>query len=216
MNVIENAIILATTYKAYLLGGRNLECSPEPSAKYRTAVPDYKLRDIAELVEKKKNIKGDILEVGVWRGGVGILLGSLIKNVPIYLVDTFSGIPSVSPKDTYHEVKDFDDCSFEEVSNIFKDLNMANVFVLKGEFPLELAGSFEDKKFSIVHLDVDTYKSYKECLNFLYPKLTKDGIILLDDYLESSCAGATLAINEFSNETNIDILLYNHTYYIEK
>ena len=39
----------------------------------------------------------------------------------------------------------------------------------------------KNKKFSLIHIDVDLYKPTFDSLSFFYPKLCKGGVILCDD-----------------------------------
>lgn len=52
------------------------------------------------------------------------------------------------------------------------------------------------KKFCFVHLDVDLYKSTKDCLEFFYPRMVRGGIILTHDY-NYVFKGVKKAYNEF-------------------
>ena len=50
-------------------------------------------------------------------------------------------------------------------------------------------------KISFLHLDLDVYEPTKFVLNTLYNKVSKNGVILIDDY--GQVQGATKATNEF-------------------
>ena len=54
----------------------------------------------------------------------------------------------------------------------------------------------------LLHLDCDLYQSYKDSLEFLYPKVVRNGIIAFDEYVNEEWAfpGAVKAINEFFGE----------------
>jgi O-methyltransferase len=80
------------------------------------------------------------------------------------------------------------------VKNYLKDYQ--DVYFYKGLFP-STATAVEDKRFSFVHLDVDTYESTRSCLRFFYPRMNRGGIILSHDYI--SAAGVRKAFDEFFN-----------------
>jgi hypothetical protein len=189
--------------------------------KARTILNPQMLDSIIDLCIKYNNIDGEIVEVGVWRGSVAIIFGEIFNKKTIHLFDTFEGIPYSNEFDNIHRQGDFGKLdrnplnytSFDEVVetlSIYKNIN-----VYKGIFPKETACNIENKKFSIVHLDVDVYQSYKESLEFFYCRMNSGGIIMLDDYLISSCAGATKAINEFCNDKKMNIDKYNEVYYLK-
>ena len=67
---------------------------------------------------------------------------------------------------------------------------------------------------SFLHLDVDLYQSYKDCLEFFYPKLLKGGIVTFDEYTVDyelkkkkgwSFSGAKTAIDEFVEKNNLKL-----------
>ena len=55
-------------------------------------------------------------------------------------------------------------------------------------------------KISLLHLDLDVYEPTILSLNLLYNKVSKGGIILIDDY--SQVKGATKATDEFIKKRN--------------
>jgi hypothetical protein len=166
-----------------------------PDLLIRSAIGKEKGCALYDLILQYSNIIEDVAEVGVWRGGSAIMLGELLPHKTVYIFDTFEGIPYKHPNDNYHVEKDFDDVRLDEVVETLSE--WPNVDIYKGIFPSETGHIIEDKKFSIVHIDTDMYESYKDCLNFFYDKMNVGGIVLLDDYGESSTQGATIATDEF-------------------
>ena len=62
------------------------------------------------------------------------------------------------------------------------------------------------KEISLLHLDCDLYKSYKESLEFMYPKVVQNGIIVFDEYLDQkNFPGAIKAIDDFFGQKIQDI-----------
>jgi len=41
------------------------------------------------------------------------------------------------------------------------------------------------------------YESYRQCLEFFYPRMASGGIILLDEYKDPPWPGCTQAVDEF-------------------
>ena len=187
----------------------------KPHLVFRSAINTEKLPSMYDLISQRVNLEGDVVEVGVFRGGVGIMLGDMLPNKNIYLFDTFEGIPEVCDKDNFHLVTDFNDVDYEEVKKTLSE--WSNIKVYKGFFPNKQSNQLlSNKKFSIVHIDTDTYNSYINCLEFFYPRMVSNGLILLDDYNESSCEGATLATNEFIENKPENIQNLGRQYYIIK
>jgi O-methyltransferase len=75
--------------------------------------------------------------------------------------------------------------------------------VTKGYFENTLKVSKVDK-ISLLHLDVDLYGSYKDCLTRFYHKVMPGGVILFDEYKQKNTQevfpGAAKAINEFFSD----------------
>lgn len=196
--------------------------------KIRTLIPSNKLNSIVELGNSVVNLQGDVCEVGVWRGAVGIVFGEIFTDKAIYLFDTFEGIPFHDEKyDNVHRKGDFGlgdrdpahgriwYADYDEVKDTLSIY--PNISIHKGIFPQETVEVIRDKKFCFVHIDVDIYQSYKECLEFFYPRMVEGGLIALDDYAVTSCEGASIAVDNFCKENNIKLDIHNdNQYYIRK
>ena len=146
---------------------------------------------ITELLKSIKN-RVCIAEVGTGGGGSADPLTDNYDG-EVYLFDTFEGLPHEDPQDNYHHSGEMK-FSEEIVREKYKDKK--NVIITKGVFP-QTASVVADKLFLFVHLDVDMYRSYKECLEFFYPRMIPGGIIVFDDYGAPTCLGAKIAIDEF-------------------
>jgi O-methyltransferase len=170
------------------------------------------LNNLYELFNQFSDIDGIAVEVGVWRGGIARLMADTIDK-DLYLFDTFSGIPYKSDKDNFHEIGHFKETDIEFVKEFVG--NKEKVHIYQGIFP----GSGDvlvGKKIAIAHIDVDMYQSYKEALEFIYPLMSKGGIIIFDDYKVESCQGATLAVDEFLSDKPEKIQLYKWQCHIVK
>ena len=61
------------------------------------------------------------------------------------------------------------------------------------------------KKISLLRLDTDWYESTKVELNLLFPKLSKGGVLIIDDY--NTWSGCKKAVDEyFKHKKNIFFL----------
>lgn len=134
---------------------------------------------------------GCFVEVGVYKGGTAWHLNQLAleQGRSLYLYDTFTGIPHEDPVDSHH-IGDFADTSYKEVRELIPD-----AFIGRGTFP----GSFiRMPPVAFVHLDCDQYRSVKESVEYLFPRMVPKGVIWFDD---SPClAGAHKAAVELFGE----------------
>ncbi len=173
-----------------------------------------------------QNIEGDIVECGVWRGGSSMLAALTLKKMnrtdkSIYLYDTFSGMSEPTDKDiSLHgrssvekwktlqqgHINTWDYAPLEEVEkNISSTSYPRNkVHFIKGKvedtIPLTVP-----KKISLLRLDTDWYESTKHELEHLFPRLSKGGILIIDDY--GHWQGARKAVDEYIKDNSITIFL---------
>lgn len=144
------------------------------------------------LVLLANKLPGDFAEVGTYKGGTSKLIAELKGDKPLYLFDTFTGLP----KPVCHDSKHFRSGLYEaNLKSVKKYLSgYKEIFIYPGLFP-NTALHVRKKSFSFVHLDVDLYKSTLSCLKFFYPRMSKGGIIVSHDYSDS--LGVQKAFDEF-------------------
>jgi O-methyltransferase len=153
-----------------------------------------------ELVKETNSLKGAIIEVGVWRGGSGLLIGKQaghsINSSTLYLCDTFTGVVKTGEKDTFYKGGEHANTSIEIVEELFKKFEVKNIKILKGIFPEETCNFINDAVFKFCHIDVDAYQSTKDIFEWIWPKMVTGGIILIDDYGYYRCDGVIKFVNE--------------------
>ncbi len=149
-----------------------------------------------------KNIEGDFIETGVWRGGACIFMRAVleayqIENRKVFVADSFEGLPEANvekypaDKGDRHHMISYLAISQEEVENNFQKYGLLDnqVVFLKGWFKDTLPEA-PINKLSILRLDGDMYGSTMEALEHLYPKLSKKGFCIIDDYGLVNCKAA--------------------------
>lgn len=138
---------------------------------------DVEIFNIINAIKAVKKITGDIAEVGVYKGSSAKAIAENEKAKKIHLFDTFNGLPASEAK----FIKGDYASNFETVVRYMRTYK--NVLFHAGRFPKDTGSQVDKSTFSFIHLDVDLYKSTLESLKFLYPKVTRGGIILIHDYL---------------------------------
>ncbi|MCK9580410.1 MAG: TylF/MycF family methyltransferase [Methanoregula sp.] len=154
---------------------------------------DIEAYHIYMAVKRTQKVPGDIAEVGVYMGGSAKIICSAKGDKALHLFDTFEGLPKVDEIDMvwpFYEGKFA--ASFDDVKDYLK--HDTNVHFYKGIFP-DTSGPVQDKKFSMVNLDVDCYESTKLSLEFFYPRMNAGGIILSHDYM--TAPGVKKAFDDF-------------------
>jgi len=145
---------------------------------------------IYSFAKHQVSVDGDYAEVGVFKGATAKAICEAKLNKNLYLFDTFEGLPEVQEIDTMFKSKALKS-TFERVKD--KLANYENVYIYKGLFP-KTGSSIQYAKFAFVHLDVDIYQSTKDCLEFFYDKMSKNGVIISHDY---HALGVRKAFDEF-------------------
>jgi len=153
------------------------------------------------LLDQVKDIDGNVLEVGTWRGGTGGMFASILKEKKVYLADTFTGVVKSSEWEHYND-KAHDDTSEELVAHFLeKDLGLNNVELLTGIFPEDTGDRVKEEQFAFVYLDVDVYLSTKYAFEYAWPRLSPVGIVAFDYYVMiSACEGISRFVNEIKND----------------
>jgi len=176
-----------------------------------TMIPKPIFEDNLQLCDKISEVRRDIVECGVWRGGmIAALAEKLGNNRKYHLFDSFEGLPKVQEKDgqaakKWQESKDlwyFDNCKAEQTyaEEAMKIAGCTNYVIYKGWFKDTLS-SYAGVEIAILRLDGDWYDSTYQCLEALYPKVVKGGLIIVDDYY--AWEGCVRAIYDYFSLNNI-------------
>lgn len=165
-------------------------------ARQFTLVPEQDAYTLYQLIVSSSRLKGDIAEVGVYRGGTATILGHFAdqSGKKLHLFDTFAGMPETDALKDWHKKGDFSDTSLDHVKANLSSVRNATFH--QGFFPAT-AGTVQSSTFCFVHVDVDIYQSVKDCCEFFYPRMQTSGTMLFDDYGKFTCPGAFEAVDEF-------------------
>ena len=165
-------------------------------SRAHTMIGRKRLQNLRVLTEQviQDGVPGDFIETGVWRGGACILMRAIlsaygINDRRVWLADSFSGLPKPDetqyPADQGDEFHTYTDLAVSqaEVEDNFRqyDLLDEQVVFLKGWFKDTLP-TLSAEKFALLRLDGDMYESTIVALNHLYPSLSINGYIIIDDY----------------------------------
>lgn len=149
-----------------------------------------------------KNVPGDLIETGVWRGGSCIFMRAILAayedtDRTVWVADSFQGLPEPdeekypADKGDEHFKLSFLAVSEEQVRNNFERYGLLDdqVKFLKGWFKDTLP-SAPIEKIAVMRLDGDMYESTMDALNALYDKLSPGGYCIIDDYALTGCKQA--------------------------
>jgi len=170
--------------------------------KGHTLVDIYRNYELWDLVGQiAPQIEGDVLEVGVWRGGTaGVMahkLNQVAKDKKIFLADTFTGVVKATDADSQYDGGEHADTSEQTVKDLLgQTLQLSNFEILTGIFPEDTGSLIETRKFSICHVDVDVYLSTKDIVEWIWPRLSVGGMIIYDDFGYIDTDGIIKFVNE--------------------
>jgi O-methyltransferase len=193
---------------------RNLEEFEVIYEKYRefTMIPrDLFIGNLA-LCMLFKDVDGCVVECGVWKGGMIAAMAEIMGNYHDYfLYDSFEGLPEAQEIDggaaiSWQGDKEspfyFDNCK-ADMAYAERAMQMSgarNYKITKGWFSEALPHFSCDRGIAILRLDGDWYDSTMECLNDLYNKVNRGGIIIIDDYYVWD--GCARAVHDFLSMTH--------------
>lgn len=164
-----------------------------------TLVDEYRCFELWSLVRQVLTLPGDVLEVGVWRGGTAAVLANAVSGSPdtkLYLCDTFQGVVKAGNKDTNYTGGEHSDTSEQIVVDLLESFDLSNFYLRKGIFPDDFNDEFLNVEIKFCHIDVDTYSSAKDILEYVWKNLVKRGMVVFDDYGFWGCEGITKYFNE--------------------
>lgn len=172
-----------------------------------------------DLLEKvgvaleQRGVPGDFIEAGIWRGGAVILMRALIdayqmEDRRVFAADSFAGIPKNErgrndPVDLW---KDRWIAPLDEVrQNIARFGLLDDRIVFVPGFFADSLKTLSGERFSLIRLDSDSYDSVETSLEYLYPLLSKGGVVILDDWHLDGCKAA---VADYRNRYGIDDKIY--------
>jgi hypothetical protein len=166
------------------------------------------------------DIRGDLIETGVWRGGATIFMRAALKaygaiDRSVWVADSFEGLPEPDAEKFPLEAKAHQGpvmtktykhfaVGIEEVQRNFRAYGMLDeqVRFIKGWFKDTLPNA-PIEALSILRLDGDFYESTRDPLINLYDKLSIGGYVIIDDYGETTWTYCRKAVDEFRQERGI-------------
>lgn len=193
---------------------------------YLTSEP-YRMGNIMahyELYKMIINLPGDVIELGVFKGGSIIQFATfreLLENErarKIIGFDMFGAFPQCKKVESDKKfVKDWNeqhDGEFLSKNDIYKSLEhkkIKNVELIKGDICKTVDEYLVKNPYtrvSLLHIDTDVYEPAKAGLEKLFHRVVRGGVIIFDDY--ATIEGETKAIEEFLDDK--DYILKKFTF----
>lgn len=175
-----------------------METSDNNLRRQRHYTLNYLLRNALARAE------GDVCEVGCWRGLSTYQIAQQIKDsekdLALHVFDSFEGLSEFLPEDASQDqrldtkqVSSMLACPLPVVQENLREFDFIEYHPgwVPERFP-EVASS----TFAFVHIDLDLYQPIRDAFEFFHPLMSKNGIIVFDDYGFPTFPGAQQAVDE--------------------
>jgi len=170
-----------------------------------TLVSRDRLYVLHQMLLQTDQVHGDVVECGVYKGGSAAMLAYDLETLGSYrrlhLFDTFSGMPATDPERDWHKAGDFSDTTLAIAHQAVGDHHAGKVHWHVGTIPESFEPGADWREaidiISFAHVDLDIYQSITDALTWIWPRLNRCGIIVLDDYGFPTCPGAREAVDDF-------------------
>jgi O-methyltransferase len=180
----------------------------------------YGLYKAVEYIVNRK-IPGAFVECGVWKGGSCMVMAKTLLRLhadrPIYLYDTFTGMPKPTEEDRiawndrpvlekWEEDQRGEKDNFgswavgrQEVEKNLQTTGYPHHLLrfVEGDVAKTLRQTIPEQ-IALLRLDTDWYASTRVELELLYPRLQTGGVLVIDDY--GHFTGARRAVDEYFQE----------------
>jgi Macrocin-O-methyltransferase (TylF) len=186
-------------------------------------------KSVRYIVEN--SIAGDLVECGVWRGGSMKLVAHVLyslgdTNRTLFLYDTFEGMTEPDPaldKDFSGNpaTNDWHEVQRRGVKWAYAPVQEVEEVLAKSRYPSEkikfVKGPVEETipatipaSIALLRLDTDWHSSTKHEMEHLYPRVSPQGIVILDDY--GHYQGARRAVDDYLSKLDKKPLLQRVDY----
>ncbi|MDH3690357.1 MAG: TylF/MycF family methyltransferase [Gammaproteobacteria bacterium] len=174
------------------------------------------------------NIPGDLVECGVWRGGSCMVMALTLLSLgdqsrKIYLYDTFAGMTRPDEVDIHlrdgseqisrwelFQQQDHNEWCYAPLQDVKRNLISTDypqdsIIFVEGDVESTIPACAPDK-ISLLRLDTDWFKSTYHELVHLFPRLSRNGVLVVDDY--GAYEGSRKAVDRYFSEQHQSILLH--------
>lgn len=170
--------------------------------------------NLLQVIDNCKEIEGDFLEIGCFKGSSTCVMASYIEEEKIdkclYVYDYFEGFTykeaSTSIDNIWLDTHQTDGLK-SLYNRVIKRLSDKDKLKIYKRNIIDNDAIKEIDKIAFANIDVDLYEAIVAALNHVHKKLTKNGIIVVEDAGHTpALLGAKLALEEFLTEKSEDYI----------
>ena len=175
--------------------------------------PDELLVLLGALEEVlQRGTEGDAVELGCYEGTSALFEARMLERMSpdkkLWLYDSFEGLPEKTKEDVSALGEAFTAGALKASKAVLaKNFVKAGLKIpeIKRAWFYELDPEDLPEHICFSFLDGDFYESILDSLKLVWPKMTKGGVIVVDDYQNPKLPGAKQAVDEFFADKNIKI-----------
>jgi hypothetical protein len=180
---------------------------------YLTSSPERTAKILSHwsLYQKSLEVPGEIVECGVFKGASLIRLATFrhITSIPfskkVIGFDTFGEFPEteyegdIKNRDNFVDAAGSESISVDQLSRVLSKKGIGeNTELVKGDINNtvpEYVEKNQSLRISFLHIDVDIYEPTVTIMDSLFERVTKGGLVVLDDYGDFD--GESTAVEEY-------------------
>ena len=176
----------------------------------------YRQTKINEIIQKTKNIKGDIIEFGIWNGNNLFIIKKFVDyykmKKKVFGFDNFSGFPNPTKLRKIKKGKYIGRPQL--INKIIKFFKLKKIEIINDDIINLDKYNNKFKKLSFVYVDCNIYEVVKKILFKIDSKLSHGGIIAFDEAQHPDQKGEGKALMEFykKNKKKYKLIKINKKY----
>jgi len=143
----------------------------------------HRFMKLSEILNQTKNIKGDIIEFGIWNGNNLFSIKKIVDYLKIkkkiYGFDNFSGFPN--PQKMKKNIKGKYIGRPQLIKKIISFFNLKKIFIINDDIMNISRYKKRFKKISFIYIDCNVYSVVEKVLNEMNNLISSGGVIAFDE-----------------------------------
>jgi hypothetical protein len=182
---------------------------------------------LVQMVDRMiaEGVPGDVAECGCWKGHSTYLVAERLAAAGwagrFFVFDSFEGglsdkvaadrigggdtDPARTLAQKQHFASDYDAVAALLRPFPFVSLNKGWIPQVFDDVP-----GLAERRFALVHVDVDLYEPTRDSLAFFGPRMREGGLIVIDDYGSANFPGSKVAVDEYRAAHRPRFFIENH------
>lgn len=161
-------------------------------------VPDvrWRLWILTCCARSAQHLDGAFAEFGTFRGGCAFMVLDATETTPLWLYDTFAGLPGGSLADAERTLEGrYAQTDAEQVAALLRPWS-DRIRIVAGDV-FDTVPAHDPGPLALAHLDLNAAAPTEHVLDFVYDRVVPAGMLVFDDYGWAACADQRASIDRF-------------------